>query len=189
MNRTCECGASFEAKRNSAFYCSPRCRQRAHRADKEESAAYWKAEALKLRQEASKPKPTLKELLEQEGAARLASVVARYPWLSTIQIAALNTRAELACSLFWINIDLESSVLYMERPPQPTKLEAALSVLGLRIPTTREAIDKAYRAKAKGLHPDINPGGAAQMSELNGAYAVVKELFHRQTPAPVVSHR
>jgi hypothetical protein len=174
MNRTCECGASFEAKRNTAYHCSSRCRQRAHRANKEESAAYWRAEALKLRQEANR---TLKERLEQEAAARLASVVARHPWLSTIQIAALKTRGDWACSLFWINIDLESSVFYMERPPQPTKLQAALAVLGVTIPTTREAIDKAYRSKAKGLHPDINPGGAAGMSELNSAYAIAKELF------------
>ena len=51
--------------------------------------------------------------------------------------------------------------------------------INLTIGTSLEDVTKAYKMKAKELHPDAKGGSTERMSELNGAYKLIKE-HHNQ---------
>jgi molecular chaperone DnaJ len=57
------------------------------------------------------------------------------------------------------------------------------AVLGVRRDATKEEIRRAYRRKARELHPDVNPDPAAQerIQEVNTAYDVLSDPGKRET--------
>jgi hypothetical protein len=55
------------------------------------------------------------------------------------------------------------------RPPRPIQTPDWAVELGVPFPTSRDAIDKAYRALAKKRHPDVG-GSQEAMTKLNLAY-------------------
>ncbi|XP_953331.1 molecular chaperone (DnaJ family), putative [Theileria annulata] len=55
------------------------------------------------------------------------------------------------------------------------------SILGVRKNATDREIEKAFRKKAKKLHPDANPGNEKAFSELSNAYEVLKDPSKRKT--------
>jgi|GEM_PF-1640769 len=59
--------------------------------------------------------------------------------------------------------------------------ESLYAVLGVEPGATAEAIRAAYRARARALHPDVNPGptAAADFSRLQRAYEVLADPSQR----------
>lgn len=60
--------------------------------------------------------------------------------------------------------------------PDQVPVQEWYQVLGVRIPTTRDAIDKQYKKLAKIFHPDVPGGSGAQMAALNQAYEQAKKV-------------
>ncbi len=58
-------------------------------------------------------------------------------------------------------------------PAPPAPLVEAAAVFGLTLPTTWEAVEKAYRPLAKKNHPDLG-GDPEAMKAINNAYNLLK---------------
>lgn len=59
--------------------------------------------------------------------------------------------------------------------PAPATKRSPHEILGIRDGEPLPVAEGAYRAKARALHPDLNPGDDAAMKELNAAIAELRE--------------
>jgi DnaJ-domain-containing protein 1 len=60
----------------------------------------------------------------------------------------------------------------LQGAPQDTSMDP-FSILGVDMSATREEVDKAYREKAKSVHPDVG-GSNIEMAKINAAYEAIR---------------
>ncbi len=104
------------------------------------------------------------ELEEQQRLERLRQVEAEADW--------------------WSNLDShDKSGSYHGNGYAPSQLEEALRLLGLSAGATLAEIRRAYRVRAKAVHPDKQgQGSTEQMAALNRAYAYLCRLYRSAEP-------
>lgn len=64
----------------------------------------------------------------------------------------------------------------LQGEPQDMSMDP-FSILGVEMNATREEVDKAYREKAKAVHPDTHPGDKnsnLEMAKINAAYEAIR---------------
>ena len=82
----------------------------------------------------------------------------------------INTLKQLRSML-----DRQIKMLTPEQPDEPDSDLNPFTILGVSMDATREEIEKAYREKAKKVHPDKG-GTDMDMMRVNAAYETIKQF-------------
>jgi DnaJ-domain-containing protein 1 len=72
---------------------------------------------------------------------------------------------------------ITARIVELQGQQGPTEDEMdPFTILGVNVRSTREEVDKAYREKARAVHPDMPGGSDFEMAKVNAAYNVIKQF-------------